>query len=226
MKRGRKSSERTKFKQGGRYDVSSLPEAQFEPGSNRRVLSNRLGITTKREIDRAEAAALARATDSLVRTYDQEHRFSARDICYFHEIWLGEIYGWAGQYRNVNVSKDGFSFAAANRVPALMETFEKKVLLHHTPCRSGEQGDVARALAETHTELMLIHPFREGNGRVGRILATLMALQAGLPFLDFSAIRGKKKQEYFAAVRAGLDQNYEPMKMMFFEVIERSLRVS
>lgn len=43
----------------------------------------------------------------------------------------------------------------------------------------------ALALAETHAELMLIHPFRDGNGRLGRLLATLMALQAGLPVLDF-----------------------------------------
>ncbi|TAK86063.1 MAG: hypothetical protein EPO20_09750 [Betaproteobacteria bacterium] len=32
------------------------------------------------------------------------------------------------------------------------------------------------ALAETHVELVLIHPFREGNGRIARALSTLMAL--------------------------------------------------
>ena len=82
--------------------------------------------------------------------------------------------------------------------------------------------EVISALAETHVELMLIHPFREGNGRVGRILATLMALQAGLPLLDFSPIRDKKKQQYFAAVRAGLDRNYQSMRNMFTEVIAKS----
>jgi len=47
--------------------------------------------------------------------------------------------------------------------------------------------EVIKALAVVHTELVLIHPFRaEGNGRVARMLATLMALQAGLPPLDFS----------------------------------------
>ena len=30
-----------------RYDVSDLPEAQFEPGSNGLVLKNLLGITSK-----------------------------------------------------------------------------------------------------------------------------------------------------------------------------------
>jgi len=81
---------------------------------------------------------------------------------------------------------------------------------------------VTAVLAETHVELMLIHPFRDGNGRVGRILATLMALQAGLPLLDFGLIRGKRKQQYFAAVRAGLDRAYQPMENILAEVIAMS----
>jgi hypothetical protein len=32
---------------------------------------------------------------------------------------------------------------------------------------------------------MRIHPFREGHDRLGRLLAVLMALHAGLPVLDF-----------------------------------------
>jgi cell filamentation protein len=76
--------------------------------------------------------------------------------------------------------------------------------------------------AIVHTELMLIHPFRQGNGRVGRLLAVLMAFQAGLPGLDFAGIRGKKRKEYFAAVQAGLDRNYEPMKKIFRSVVLRT----
>jgi cell filamentation protein len=73
---------------------------------------------------------------------------------------------------------------------------------------------------------MLIHPFREGNGRLGRILATLMALQAGLPILDFSELDGERREEYFAAVRSGMDRNYQPMKRLFADIIEESLTIS
>lgn len=95
-----------------------------------------------------------------------------------------------------------------------------------TPSNFSDRAAVIRALAETHGELVLIHPFREGNGWVARVLSTLMALQAGLPPLDFSVIAVEKKKEYFAAVQAGLDKNYSPMERLFGEIIERSLAAS
>jgi cell filamentation protein len=53
-----------------------------------------------------------------------------------------------------------------------------------------------------------------------------MALQAGLPLLNFSGITGGKKKEYVAAVQAGLDKNYRPMEKLFSEIIERSRETS
>jgi len=84
------------------------------------------------------------------------------------------------------------------------------------------QRVVISALSEVHVEFILIHPFREGNGRVGRILSTLMALQANLPLLDFRSIQGRRKGDYFASVRAGLDRNYKPMEEIFELVLNRT----
>lgn len=205
-----------------RYDVSGLPEAQFEPGSDSQVLKNRLGIISKQAMDAVEARALERAMDALVRTFGESHRFTAADIRECHRIWLGEIYKWAGQYRRVNVSKDGFPFAAAAQVPVLMDQFERDVLRRCTPCTFADRGQVVSALAEAHVELVLIHPFRDGNGRLARALSTLMALQAGLPLLDFCVLAGTKKNAYIAAIQAGLDKHYVPMESLMREIIEQS----
>jgi cell filamentation protein len=205
-----------------RYDVSGLPEAQFEPGSSGMVLKNLLGITSKDVMDEAEARALEQAMDVLVRTYGETHRFTATDLCNCHCTWLGNIYEWAGHYRRVNVSKDGFSFAAAAQVSALMDQFERDVLRRCTPCTFADRAEVVHALAETHVELVLIHPFRDGNGRLARMLSTLMALQAGLPLLDFILMAGTGKTAYIAAIQAGIDKHYAPMESLFREVIEQS----
>jgi cell filamentation protein len=92
----------------------------------------------------------------------------------------------------VNLSKGDFPFAAANEIPRLMMEFEKGPLREYTPCRFAVMMEIVRAIAVVHTELLLIHPFREGNGRVVRLLAILMALQAGLPPLDFGGVKGRK----------------------------------
>lgn len=208
-----------------RYDTSGLTEVQFEPGSRGRVLKNLLGIKSKREMDRVEVREQLRALEELSNLYDADHRFTSADIYKMHRIWLGRIYEWAGQHRRVNVSKGEFPFAAAKQVPGLMAEFERGPLKKFTPCRFTDLEDVTRAIAIVHTEIVLIHPFREGNGRVARILSILMALQAGLPPLDFGGIKGKKREEYFAAVRAGLDNNYETMERIFNDVIRRTLRI-
>ena len=212
-----------RMKGRGRYDVSGLVEAQFEPGSRGRVLRNLRGIKSSRKMDEAETLALREAMDEFVSAFDESHRFTSEDICGMHRRWLHGIYAWAGAYRHVNVSKDGFPFAAAGRVPALMEDYSSRVLAKLTPCRPARKGDVAAALAQSHVELVLIHPFREGNGRIARVLATLMALQANLPPLDFRDITGRNRARYFAAVQAGMDRNYQPMQELFVRIIDRSV---
>jgi cell filamentation protein len=208
-----------------RYDTTDLDENQFEPGSSRRVLKNLLGIMSKREMDRMEGREQVRVFEELAGLYDSDHRFTADDICRMHRLWLGRIYPWAGKYRQVNVKKDSFPFAAAAQISKLMAEFEDGPLKRHTPCRSVSTELISAALAEAHVELVLIHPFREGNGRVARILAVLMGLQAGLPALYFDKLSGRRRQQYFAAVRAGLDRNYEPMAKLFTAVIERTLQI-
>ncbi len=212
------------MKKISRYDISELIEARFEPGSRVRVLRNKLGITRKREMDETESVALKMTLDTLLDMYDEKHRFTAEDIRKMHKVWLGGIYEWAGEYRQVNVSKGKFLFAAAKQIPLLMEEFEKVPLRKYTPCKFKSLERTVQALAEVHVELVLIHPFREGNGRVARILSTLMAVQAGLPMLNFKDITGRKRKEYFVAINNGLSRDYRLMERLFEEIIERSIR--
>jgi cell filamentation protein len=213
-----------KKKIADRYDVSELVDAQFESGSRRRVLKNLLGIRRKREMDRLEGIEQLRALRELIKIYGKNHRFTAADICRIHKIWLGNIYPWSGKYRRVNLTKNNFTFAAASQVGRLMEELEKGPLREFTPCRFDTIEKTVKALAVVHTELVLIHPFRDGNGRVARLMTTLMALQAGLPPLDFSGLKGDKRKAYYAAIRAGLDRDYKPMEDVFSGVIRETLR--
>lgn len=82
---------------------------------------------------------------------------------------------------------------------------------------------LAKALARTHGELVLIHPFRDGNGRCARLLAYLMAVQAGLPSLDFGSFAGRGKPAYVAAIHAAIGRDYAPLEMLFTKAIRKTL---
>lgn len=139
-----------------RYDTSGLVEVQFESGSRGRVLRNQLGVTRKREIDSIEAARLAEVTDWAIRHFEVDYRFAAEDIRLLHRRWLGDVYSWAGEYRQVNISKGNFHFAMAAQVPRLMQEFQRKELAGNTPCAFDGPERVIEALAVTHAELVLI----------------------------------------------------------------------
>lgn len=206
-----------------RYDASGV-QAEFEPGSRGRVLRNLQAIKGVWAMQRAESEALVAVQEGLLSRFRIEQRFTANDLCLIHREWLGELYPWAGEYRQVNMTKQGFMFAAAQQVPRLMGEFEARYLRPLTPCHGTDEAGLIPALARTHAELVIIHPFREGNGRCARVLAWLMALQAGLPPLDFAAMQGRGKRDYIAAIHAAFSGSYEPMEQVFEKVIRRTWR--
>lgn len=203
-----------------RYQAIGV-EAEFEPGSRSRVLRNLLGITHVRDMNLAESQALEIAQDLALDRFEVDHRFTAQDLCDLHALWLGPIYPWAGEYRSVDIGKGGFQFAHARLIPGLMAQLERGAL-QHTPCRPADDAALALALAEVHAELILIHPFREGNGRLARLLALLMALQAGLPPLDFSPMLGRGRRIYIGGIHAAMGRDYRPLAAVFEKIIARS----
>lgn len=208
-----------------RYDPRGI-EAEFEPGSHGRVLRNLLGIKRVRDIRLAESQTLAIVQREAINAFSDDHRFTAADICRLHRLWLGPVYAWAGEYRTVNIGKGGFQFASARLIPELMEAFARKILSRYTPCRPAPDAKIADALAVVHGELVLIHPFREGNGRLARLLALLMGLQAGLPPLNFSPMGGRGRRRYIAAIHAAIGNNYEPLTEIFGRVIDRTQKTA
>ncbi len=151
-----------------RYVTPAGPEAEFQPGSRGRVLRNKLGITRKSDMDRAEFEALVGVQEAYLERIGPDTRFTAEMIRAMHRDWLRDIFDWAGQYRTVELQKGSFRWPPAYLVERNMQAFEKGLLAEHTPCPPEAVSRVARRIAEVHGELLLIHPFRDGNGRLAR----------------------------------------------------------
>lgn len=192
-----------------RYEASGS-QAEFQPGSESKVLANKLGITSPEDMDELELVLLEKLYQAVLIDEFPDRGLKVADLKRWHHRWLGNVYPWAGEERSLNMSKGDFHFAAAAQIPRLLEEFEQDCLSRFTPARGLEDDAVPRALAVTHVELILIHPFREGNGRLARLLADVMACQAGYGLMDYSDWDWDKDR-YFAAIQHGMSGNYEPM---------------
>lgn len=209
---------------GHRYVTPSGPEAEYEPGSRGLVLRNLKGIRRKREMDAEEFDTLVHAQEAWLSRVGPDTAFTAALICKMHADWLGSLYAWAGHYRTVELAKPGFMWPPAYLVERNMLTMEQETLAKLTPCRPGPLGRIADDLARVHSELLLIHPFREGNGRLARWLAELMALQAGLPLPAYRFTgRGSEveRKRYLAAVQRGYVEDYRPLADFFADALTR-----
>ena len=186
-----------------KYD---LPESEDE------ILPNILDLTSIKEIALSEFEGFLRAEIQLTESLSNNTKFSVRYILQIHKLALGHLYTFAGKYRNVNISKGGFPFAAARFLPESMKTFEVEVL-SNLPDQYLNKDDLIKDIAIVHGELLFIHPFREGNGRTARILANLMCRKQGYNALNFQLITGKVPfDNYVAAIQSAANKNYIKME--------------
>lgn len=111
-----------------------------------------------------------------------------------------------------------------------------------TPRRMGELIawlKDARELGRLHPLLVIalfivtflaIHPFQDGNGRLSRILTTLMLLQAGYAYVPYSSLESvieQSKENYYLALRQTQGTihteapNWQPWLMFFMRALHR-----
>lgn len=193
----------------------AVPGAQgdFQPDSDDQVLLNALGITSPGDMDELELTLLQQLYEDVLVENLPRRALTVDDLKTWHRRWLGNVFSWAGQERSVNMGKQGFMFAAAPQIPRLLADFERSCLTRFTPCSGMGTEALIEAIATTHVEFILIHPFREGNGRVSRLLADVMAVQSGREPLDYSAWNADKA-DYIQAIHYGLQMNFAPMKRL------------
>lgn len=128
------------------------------------ALDNKLGITEPnqlaREEERISKKKAAELFDKGIRNTLKAGSFSALKV--IHKYLFEDIYDFAGEVRTVNIAKGNFRFAPVMYLDAALENIEKM------PQSTFDE------IVEKYVEMNVAHPFREGNGRSGRIWLDLM----------------------------------------------------
>jgi len=137
-------------------------------------------------------------------------KFNISYIRSIHNSALSHLYSFAGKLRDVNISKGGFPFASALFLPETMNSFDKEIL-SKLPNKYNSKINLIRDIALVHGELLLIHPFREGNGRTARMLANLMCRKQNYDSLRFELLTEEMFLTYVEAVQKCARKDYDKM---------------
>lgn len=175
------------------------------PNSN--VLINKLNIqdgdalhTAEREITSLRLAA-AKA-QPIKGKLDMWH------LQKIHGYLFGDIYDWAGKLRHVNIAK-GNQFCLAMNLDTYGTNLFKKLEQEHFLIDTSES--VPHRLAYYFSEINVLHPFREGNGRTQRLFIEYLASVAGYR-VDFSTVT---TEEMMIASADSFACEYESIHRMF-----------
>ena len=129
------------------------------------------------------------------------------DACYFQRDKGPGL--WRTGPIGVTASDGSLEFRGpdADAVPGLMAEVVEWL-------QEGDLGanPVVRA-AMAHLHVTSVHPFRDGNGRVSRIVQSLVLAREGLMSPEFSSIEeylGENTPAYYAALREVQDGGYRP----------------
>ena len=166
-------------------------------------------IATRDELDEFEQRNIEQAIEwSIRRTFKAETIFTEAFIKTVHKQMYGEVWAWAGEYRqsNKNIGVDKWQIATALR--SLLD--DVKYWIEEATWSSDEI-----AIRFKHL-LVSIHCFPNGNGRHSRLMADIVAEQIfKLPHYTWGAAdlvkQGDPRQAYLKAIRSADRGDIQPL---------------
>jgi cell filamentation protein len=176
------------------------------------VLVNLLGLSNRDDLNQAEADIV---TARLIQV--QRHRVHGNyDVAHlkaFHRHLFGDVYGWAGDFRTVNIALVT-PFGDWRFVRLYLDgIFVDLAAEHHL--RGLAKHELVSRLAHFVGEINAAHPFREGNGRTQRAFFGQLAADAGWS-LRWSHVSA---DENAIASHASLGGDLKPMERLLAKAI-------
>lgn len=154
-------------------------------------------------------------TQTGAETFDTEHLLS------IHKYLFEDIYEFAGTIRTENIAKS-FTFCLVHLVPENLKSTLDKARKKVPEIKS--RDELLKFITVLYSDLDMIHPFREGNGRTEREFMRqfidYICKKNGLePYeLDYKMI--KSRDEYIAAIiKADALCQYDDLMALFDSIL-------
>ncbi len=178
----------------------------------------------KRVLGSYEEITEAKGAIEAYRHFEKYDYKKIEDLLLAHKLMMGQMLKSAGSFRNVNVgvgSKEGVTHIApqASMVAGLMEQLFKWLK------KSDEHPLIKSSVF--HYEFEFIHPFSDGNGRIGRLWQSLILYSWKKEFgcLPIESIIRDNQEEYYKAIEESSQKGEStPFIEFMLEVILQTLK--
>lgn len=176
-----------------------------------KVLRNKFELTDATQLDFEERKCVS---DRLVEgcpngDFDLVHLQS------IHKHLFQDVYDWAGQTRELNISKGPTTFQAHQFIETGINDIHQRIVSANYLRGTSPQAFAQKA-GELIGDLNHAHPFREGNGRTQMQYLKQLAEKAGHP-IDLCKIDA---DQWIAASIRSNDADYAPMQKCIHAAIE------
>jgi len=197
------------------YNSNAIEGNTLSEGETRLVIEEGITIGGKSLKEHFEAKNHKRAIDFVEHIVTEKKDLDKKILCELSKIILNEtIEEEIGTYRKRRVHVEGASF-----VPARPSIIEKQMgeffkWLKTTSIPVIEKSAIA------HEKFTLIHPFIDGNGRIARLLSSIILMKEGYPPI---IVLKTERKKYISTLDKAHQLKYKPFVNFFARCVERSL---
>jgi len=178
------------------------------------VLEEGVTIGGKPLKDHVEAKNDAEAFDLMVKLVHAKKSVSQDIIQEIHEIVTKGILGESGKYRTENVRITG-----SKTTPPSYSKIVKLMGEYISNIKELKLQPIKKA-AFIHHELVLIHPFLDGNGRVSRLVTNLYLMKEGYPPV---VLKKEDRRKYYQVLQRADESDLSPFANFIAQAVHEAL---
>lgn len=208
---------------GAPQDSDGDSESQSELGSTREFETAE-GRLSYSELSERLAVPLVALYDEILQTKPEQILINAEWLCLRHKRLAGHVFpDWAGRFRDVNVQVGAHTPPPFYEVPIHTRQFcdDLAERLRHEP--GVTIGGCAALLAWADWRFQWIHPFKDFNGRIGRVLLAALLYKLALPPVETASSDSEARSQYLDALRAADTQDLDQLEALWLRRLEGAL---
>ena len=187
------------------------------------------GILPRSKIIPLEAEGVKRTLQYIIKLGDKKTKITPEVIQDIHKVGFGFIFpDWAGKFRTVDVTVGEYEPPHYSQIAVLVKNLSEDLeeRLKYIPSPKDEEkflAEIISFLAWFQHRFVWIHPFKDYNGRVARLLTNLLVLKFKLPLLEIKAETGIDRQKYIKAMKAADKHDYSKLEKLIANALKESL---